>query len=67
VTVICSSWPILAGEEVMGLTIRKTKARLWKNFLRIRLIKHWSRLPGEVMTSLSVKVFKMTLLNICQK
>jgi len=51
----------------MGLTIRKTKARLWKNFLRIRLIKHWSRLPGEVMTSLSVKVFKMTLLNICQK
>lgn len=48
----------------MGLTVRKTKARLQKNFLRIRIVKHWTRLPREVMTSLSVKVFKMTLLNM---
>lgn len=37
-----------------------------KNFARIRIIKHWSRLPREVMTSLSVKVFKTILLNMSE-
>ena len=40
---------------------RKFHLNTRKNFFPLRVMKHWNRLPGEVVESLSLEIFKTRL------
>ncbi|KFV84737.1 hypothetical protein N308_02802, partial [Struthio camelus australis] len=40
---------------------RKLHLNIRKNFLTVRVTEHWNRLPGEVVKSPSLEIFKSCL------
>lgn len=44
-----------------GLKHRKFHANTWKNLLMVQVMKHWNRLPREVVEPASVEIFKIHL------
>jgi len=40
---------------------RELYTNVWKNFLKIRVMQHWDRLPREAVESPSVEIFKTHL------
>ena len=58
-----SRWYAAIGQGVKGLKLehRKFHTNVRKNFLMVRVMEHWNRLPKEVVESPSVEIFKTRL------
>ncbi|PKU42332.1 hypothetical protein llap_7362 [Limosa lapponica baueri] len=55
--------PVAIGQEVMALNYKREDLRRdrRKKFFTLRLVKHWARLPREVVDAPSVETFKVRL------
>jgi len=57
-SVVCSIRLKIHGLE---LEHRKFCTNTWKQLFTVRMMEHWNRLPGEVVESLAMEIFKTHL------
>ena len=58
-----SQWCIVDRTKSYGLKLEYSKfhTNMQKNFFMVRVTEHWNRLPGEVVESPSMEIFKTCL------
>jgi len=57
-----SQWWPMTGQEAMGTNWNTGKSVLnRRKIFTVRVIKHWNRLPREVVKSLSLQILKTQL------
>ncbi|GAB0180856.1 hypothetical protein GRJ2_000550900 [Grus japonensis] len=59
----CLSGGVVTGQGVMSLKLKEGRFRLHirKKFFTVRVVRHWNRLPREVVEAPSLEVFKARL------